>query len=202
VVEVKQPDVVTRSRIIRAIASRRSIQLMDSVVEVIASKTGGSVREIEGTLTKLQALASLTARQGQTGEQGVMPGEIGHTLVNQLFAAEMSHAPRHAIRFETILEQVSEMMGVGKTDIVGSGRKQAVVMARSLVIHLTRQMTHMSYPEIAAAMGKASHSTMITADQRLVSQLSTDMKVVLPSTLEEVTLVDLVDRLKHAINKA
>lgn len=197
VVEVKTPDVVTRARIIRAIATRRHISLMDSVVEVLASRCSGSVREIEGTLTKLHALASLN----RTGAAKAGEAGIGHTLVNQLFAAELSHAPRHAVRFETILDVVSQQLGVGKQQITGSGRKAAQVMARSLVIHLTRQMTSMSYPEIAAAMGKAAHSTVITADQRMIAQLAQGKKVVLPQTLEELGLEDLMDRLKHAIHK-
>lgn len=219
VVEVRSPDAVTRARIIRAIAARRGINLMDSVVEVLASRCSGSVREIEGLLTKLHALASLTPRHASPVVEGVdalgnysnssginlsgeVTGGIGHVLVNQLFAAEMSHAPRHAIRFDTIMDVVSKHMGVPRALISGSGRKQALVLARSLVIHLTRQLTNMSYPEIAAAMGKGAHSTIITADQRIISQMASDKKVLVPETMEELGLLDLVDRLKLAIQKA
>lgn len=226
VVEVRSPDAVTRARLIRAIAAKRGINLMDSVVEVLASRCSGSVRDIEGLLTKLHALAGLSPRHTSPAREGVAAlggnasdgndltseaartadlqqtgGGIGHMLVNQLFAAELSHAPRHAIRFESIMDVVSQQMGVSKALIAGSGRKQVQVLARSLVIHLTRQMTNMSYPEIAAAMGKGAHSTIITADQRIIGQLAADKKVLVPQTMEELSLLDLVDRLKLAIQK-
>ena len=56
----------------------------------------------------------------------------------------------------------------------------------------------MSYPEIAAAMGRSAHSTIITADQRLAAQAAAKKCVVLPATLEELPLPELIERLRSA----
>lgn len=202
VVEIAMPDVATRGNIIRALAQRRGLTLMSSVAEALAARCAGSVREIEGMLAKLHALSSL--HQQRRIAQGVGPGEaggepIGHTLVNQLFDGQTQAAPRRAIRFERVVEVVSEQLQVARAQIVDSGRQSRTVLARSLVAYLARQMTPMSYPEIAGALGRKNHSTIITAAQRLEKQLAENPAVILPATMEQVSLRDLIERLKRQI---
>lgn len=196
VVEVRVPEFTTRSRIIRVLAQRRGLNLMDSAVEELARRAAHSVREIEGTLTKLHALANLT----HAGERGGEP--IGHTLLARLHESELEAAPRKIIRFETVLATVAEQLQVQKSQINGSGRHAHVVLARSLVIFIARQMTSMSYPELAAALGRGHHSTVITAAQRVEKQLAANEAVTLPSNGETLPLSELIERLKHAIMKA
>lgn len=211
VVEVRGPDAITRSRLIRAIATKRGIHLMDSVIDTLAARTNGSIREIEGLLTKLHALSKLrnrSSKQANPSNQvptihgAVLQDEIGHILVNQLFQAEWSHTTPKVVRFATILSTVSQHTGISASQITGSGRKKAQVLARSLVIHLARHFTKMSYPEIATAMGKSAHSSIITADQRIIGQITAGQMILVPQTMEQLPLIDLVDRLKLAVEQA
>lgn len=210
VVEIRPPDTATRARIVRALAHRRGLCLLETVIDVIASRCNGSVREIEGTLTKLHALSTLTqqrrgvsegASEGLSGGGGTSgAGEpIGHALVNHLFDVEVAQAPRRIVRFDSILSVVALELGVARPLILGNGRHQHAVLARSLVIHLARQMTTMSYPEIAAAMGRRNHSTIITAAQRIEKQLLENLRVTMPATMEQLPLAELAQRLRHAI---
>ena len=66
---------------------------------------------------------------------------------------------------------------VNKADLLASGRHRRVVLARSLVVYLGREMTTQSFPEIAQALGRANHSTVHTADQRLRKQIPQDEMV-------------------------
>jgi chromosomal replication initiation ATPase DnaA len=84
--------------------------------------------------------------------------------------------------------------------VVRGGAK--VVLARTLAIHLARKRTTMSYPEIAGALGRGTHSTVITAAQRMERQLAENPPVILASTGEEIRLADLAERLKNAIARA
>jgi hypothetical protein len=54
----------------------------------------------------------------------------------------------------------------------------------------------MSYPEIALAMGKKSHSTVITADQRLQRQLQKNHPVSVPGSGCDIAVVQLVEQIK------
>ncbi len=123
---------------------------------------------------------------------------IGHALVNKLFETE-SRRPRKPIAFDSILKHVSDVMQISRTEILSNKRVRHVVLARSIAIHLARQLTSMSYPEITEAINRTSHSTVIAADQRIQGQIQEDQPVKLPAMLEETPLSELVEDLKRRI---
>ena len=201
VVQIDPPDAATRLRIVQALAQRRGLLINDSVARFIAERCTDSVRQVEGVLTKVHALASLTQGQSmRTGAGGAI--EVGHALVDHLFNSDLAQAPRRAVEFATILATVGTELGVTRAQILGSGRHRHVVLARAMVIYLARQMTPLSYPEIAAAMGRPSHSTVITACQRLEKQIAEAREVNLTHLGEQTTLDELAGRLKHAVARA
>lgn len=201
VVPVRQPDATTRAAIIRALAHKRRLLLVDTAVQAIADRCIGSVREIEGILTNLHALASLAAdhRSAVRTGAGQKTVAVGRALVDQLFQSKPIHDGRRVIRFEAILAAAIKRMGVDRSQILGNGRHQHVVLARSVVVYLARQMTMMSYPEIAAAMGRRTHSTIITAAKRVEKQLASNPTLVLPATMEQLSLVELIECVKRQV---
>lgn len=199
VVEVKPPDPATRALLVAAMAQRRGMILIEGVAESLAQRMNGSVREIEGSLAKLHALACLTKQRRQSDAPAHAVEPIGHTLVNHLFESDAPRVARRAIRFEQILDAVAEHTGVPRAQIVGSGRQQPAVIARSLVIHLARALTTLSYPEIAAVMGRSTHSTIITAAQRMDKQIAAGHMVTVSATMERVAVGDLAIRLRDAV---
>jgi len=217
VVEVNPPDTSTRVRIVKALAERRGMTLLESVLGVLAGRCQGSVREIEGTLAKLHALANMTegrlskgdvaavleGRAPSTGsiDMAAAPAPIGHAVLNQLFASQTA-PPRKRIGFDRILHTVCEQMNVPVQQVLGSQRVKPVVLARSLVIYLARQLTTMSYPEISVAIKKNSHSTIIAADRRIAVQIAEDEPLGVGGELELIPLSQLIERLKQAILKA
>ncbi len=207
VVQVHRPDADTRRKIIRALAHRRGLLLLEPAVEALASGCAGSIREIEGALTKLHALASLAAKRQTTSmgpnkdsHRGLL--SVGNALIQQLFHSEATSYPTKAVRFDTILSTVVGHLNVDRAQVLSAGRHHRVVLARSVVIFLARQMTMMSYPEIAAAMNRRTHSTIITAVQRVKKQLEGDVVVNVSPSMEQVSLVDLIERLRRAIVRA
>lgn len=205
VVQMHQPDTATRVKIIQALAQRRGLLLMESAVESLTARYVGSVREIEGALTKLHALAFLESQRkpvglGGTHRERTVP--VGNTLVERLLKGELAPYGRKAVRFETILATVVDFLKIERARVVGTGRHPHVVMARALVIYLARKMTMMSYPEIAVAMSRRNHSTIITAAQRIEKQLTANPTVLMPATMEHVPLAELVEHLKRAVVRA
>jgi len=213
VVEVRSPDTPTRIRIVKALAQRKGLTLLESVLAVLASRCQGSVREIEGTLAKLHALANLTDGRLQSPptaplfeqqEDATMPvgntAPIGHALVNRLLSGEQSPVKKR-INFERILEVVCDQLHVTKAQVLGSQRVKQIVLARSLVIFLTRQLTTMSYPEISSAINKNSHSTIIAADRRITEQLTDDTPLMTQGSMDTdmIPLSELVERIKQEI---
>ena len=198
VVQVSHPDTPTRIRIVQALAKRRGMSLLVSVIEVLAARCQGSVREIEGTLSKLHALLRL-ANEHRGDDQ--TEDTIGHVLLNRLFEAELQEQPVRSVQFKTILDIVTRRLDVMRHEIMGKSRNRAVVQARSMSVYLARQMTSMSYPEIAAALDRSNHSTVITANKRVERDLGHQAMVQVFGQNEPIRLVDLVDRLKYEIWK-
>lgn len=197
VAQIYQPDTATRVRIVRALAQRRRLSILDSVIEALAAHCQGSVREIEGTLTKLHALARLAGER--RGEWAVEGDVIGHALMHRLLESERAEQRCKAITFDQILDTVSQTWSVHRRQIIGSVRHRRIVEARALAIHLARRLTAMSYPEIAAAMGRDNHSTIITAAQRVERELAAGKRVTIPDTLEELPLGEIIERLRRQL---
>ena len=197
VVEVRTPDTQTRLRVIRALAAARGLSLLDGVIETLAQHCRGSIREIEGTLTKLHALASLVEqrRNGQGGDH-----QIGHALLNRLLHGEFD-TPRKMIRFENIERVVCEQLRVSRSQLASGGRHRQVVLARSLLIHLARKMTSMSFPEIAAKLDRRSHSTVVTASRRVDRMIADGAVVEVPGVLESVPLTEWIEQLHDTIRR-
>lgn len=79
---------------------------------------------------------------------------------------------------------------------MASGRHQLVVLARALCVHAARESTNMSYPEIARALGRPNHSSVITAHQRIKQQLGEDLRVYLGPERGETMVADLAQRVR------
>ncbi len=204
VVQVHQPDFDTRVQLIQTLAHRRGMLIQDPAVESLASRCIGSVRHIEGTLTQLHALAHLSAKRQPGGWPMATPGShgvgpIGHTLIQQLFHADFRPTRRSLIRFPQILNAVCKHLKIDRAQVLGNSRHKNIVLARSLAVYLAREMTTMSYPEIAAAAGRRTHSTVVAAVQRIQKQLKANPTIAIPTTMEQTRLVELVEQLKHAI---
>ena len=72
---------------------------------------------------------------------------------------------------EIIMHAACETCRVGQRDLASPCRHPKVVLARAIITRVARHLTLMSYPEIARAIGRPNHSTVITADQRLKQRL-------------------------------
>jgi len=195
VVRVDAPDASTRRKIIVSLAQRQNLTLHESVIPVLADRSGGSVREIEGMLTTLKALAAMER------PADLLDAPIGHALVERLWGASGKMRPARPIRLPRILAVVCEQVGVEERDVLAAGRHKQVVLARSLVAYLARQWTTMSFPDIARQMHRPNHSTIVTAVHRIEAQIKADEPVTIPSDDQPTTLGRLIERIKHRVGE-
>ncbi len=195
VVEVTPPDTAMRVRIVQALAAKRNLSLVQTVVQMLAARTAGSVREIEGVLTKLHALATLTDQAARPSGQS--PVEVGCTLLHQLDAAERSIAPRKPVTPQAIFDALERRLQLSRGQIVGPTRTAYVVLGRDLFVHVARLTTMMSYPEIARLLARRSHSSVVAAAQRFEKRLARADSVRLPQG--DITLPDLVAQLRRDV---
>ncbi len=196
VVRVDAPDDDTRLRLVEALAERRGLAVPQGVAQTITDRCDGSVRDIEGMLNKLQALSMITRPTDRSLNAATV---IGHSLVDRLFQEQPAAAPRKPVRYDVILNAVCDMFALPPDQVTGRVRKTHVVLARSLLIHLVYELTPMSYPEIAAIMGRPNHSTIVTAAQRIKKQLRENQPVLLPGQPAETRPAKLLDQLRRVV---
>lgn len=67
---------------------------------------------------------------------------------------------------QNVVAVVCRTLVVSEAELCGRSKHADVVLARTLIALLARRHTHASFPEIAAAIGRDNHSTVVTAHNR------------------------------------
>ncbi len=153
VVKVDAPDHDTRIKILQQKAQVMGMDMTADVVDYVAMHIRGSVRELEGTLVKLSALAALE-------DDGVTLELARDALAEHLARTD------GAVTLGDIEAVVATFFGITPADIHSSRRTRTVSTARMVAMYLARKYTRMSFPEIGRFMGK-NHSSVVLAVQRM-----------------------------------
>lgn len=153
VVKIEPPDRATRVEIIRRRAASLRVIVPEEVLDYIAMHIRGNVRELEGTLIKLTALA------------GLNDSPITLDLATEALAEYLAHTGS-ALTLGDIEVTVTAYFAITPADLHSSRRTRTVSLARMIAMTLARRHTQMSYPEIARFMGK-NHSSVVLAVQRM-----------------------------------
>jgi len=154
VCRVEAPDVEGRLRILerRCAASGRHVER--PVLELIAQRFRGSVRELEGALNCLDAYRRVAARQ------------IGVATARQVLG-ELERDCLRAVRLPDIERAVCEFFGVEPEALRSGNRARSVSQPRMLAMYLARKLTPAAYGEIGAHFGGRNHSTVIAAEKKV-----------------------------------
>ncbi len=185
VVEVQQPDLATRTEILRRRVQAMSVTIPEEVLDLVARHVTRNVRELEGALYKLAALASLTTEP--------LTPDLAHFVLDDNFAR--NRRPLEAADLERI---VADRLGVARTLLHSRSRDRTVSLARAVAMFLIRRHTSLSYPEIGRLMGGKNHSTVLMAVQRVERLLERDARVSWKNSggMHEARLLDLIDSLE------
>ena len=159
VTDIQPPDLETRLAILRKKAEPNTAQIPDVVLEYIATHITDNIRELEGALTRVSAYASL-----YNEPMSVESAErVLHDLLND-------RQPR-VITAERILDATSTMFGLSQAELLSSSRTRPLVNARQIAMYVCRELTDLSFPQIAKAFGKSDHTTVIHAVQKIEKQM-------------------------------
>lgn len=155
------PDWAHRVAILHAKARTLGIVLPPSVAHHMAAQCEGSVRELEGNITRLVAVAGLDkspltlalARRALPTKRQVGAVSSGAQAVQEAVAAEW---------------------GVSPDALVGEGRTRALAEPRRIGMLLCRDLLALSIREIGAAFGDRDSSTVLSALERARSDLASN----------------------------
>jgi len=164
VVSLDPPDMALRMALTVEFGARRGVVLDREGAELIASHARASVRELEGALVRVEAVARLSEAAGS--------GPVPLAVIRQALRLGAPVGPARRVRAEAIIRSACERLGVEVSDVMGRSRHRRVVAARSIAALLARRLTTLSYPELAQKLGRPNHSSVVTACQRLEKQMA------------------------------
>lgn len=189
VVHIESPDVNTRLAIVNHLASRRGLTLEPAAAELVVERTLGTVRELEGALTRLDAMARLVG-SGET---------IGLHLVTQTLGAAAAPRP---VRPADVVNAVCEALNIPRHELLGNSRHRRITLARGVSAYLLRDLTTLSWPEIAHQLGRERHSTVHGAAKRITKSLELDESTQSLPEQGEVPMRLLIDRVRRSALQA
>jgi chromosomal replication initiator protein len=114
-------------------------------------------------------------------------------VVNRGGAGQAGSA--RTLKLDQITAHVCRVLGVEFDELTGNGRRPQVVLARSLISHLARRLTTLSFPEIARGIGRPTHSTIIAACQRLQGQMDSETPPTVDLGGTVLTVKELCERM-------
>ena len=148
IADIQPPDIETRVAILKRKAEAEAVPLPDGVAMYIAGRIKSNIRELEGSLIRLIAFASLTGR------------EISLELTQEVLKNFVDQDDR-AVTIETIQRFISDYYQLKIGDLKSRNNSKSVAMPRQVAMYLCKSLTHASLPEIGRSFGGKHHSTVI-----------------------------------------
>ena len=148
IADIQPPDLETKVAILKKKADNEAVPLPDNVAIYIAGKIKSNIRELEGSLIRLIAYASLTGR------------EISLPLAQDVLKNILSHDDR-AVTIEIVQKSISDFYQLRPGDLKSRNNSRSVSMPRQIAMYLCKSLTNASLPEIGKSFGGKHHSTVI-----------------------------------------
>ena len=160
IADIAAPDLETRIAILQKKAALEALTLPNEVAMYIAQNVYSNVRELEGCLTRLAALASVTGSP--------ITIEFARQALRDLIRTYESKPD-----IETIQRMVSDCFHIRLADLKSKRRTQRVAFCRQVAMYLCRKVTGKSFPSIGDQFGR-DHSTVIHAFNLIERRVNND----------------------------
>jgi len=164
VARIDPPSYETRVAIVQKKANLRGLALGDEVSEYIARQVQSNIRELEGALTTIYALATTT------GEPVTLD------LAQRALEGQIQLAMRH-ITISDIIDVVTRHFDVRLADLQSKRRSQSIATPRQICMYLARSLTKHSLEEIGGHLGGRDHTTVMHACNKISESQESDPKM-------------------------
>jgi len=153
-VDVQPPDLETKMAILDKRAESENVHLPQDVRIFIATKTKSNVRELEGALTRLIAVSSLT---GQPISMAMAQQTLKH----------LNAGSDRRITIESIVRAVAEKFSMQPAQLKMKSNTRQIAYPRQVAMFLVKELTHASLPEIGRYFGGKHHTTVLHSIQKI-----------------------------------
>ena len=148
IADIQPPDLETKIAILKKKADAEAVPLGDDVAIYMAGRIKSNIRELEGSLIRLIAYASLTGQQ------------ISVPLAQDVLKNVLEHEEK-AVTIELIQKFVADYYNLKLAELKSRNNSKSVSTPRQVAMYLCKSLTHASLPEIGRSFGGKHHSTVI-----------------------------------------
>jgi chromosomal replication initiator protein len=154
IADIQPPDLETKVAILKKKADAEAVPLPDNVAIYIAGKIKSNIRELEGSLIRLVAYASMT---GSEINLSLAQNVLRNVLVND----------ERMITTEIILKFVADYFQLKPSELRARNNSKSIALPRQVAMYMCKTLTRASLPEIGKAFGGKHHSTVIHSIQKI-----------------------------------
>ena len=156
--DISNADYETRLAILRKKVQLENIIIDDNILSNIAIKVDSNIRELEGTLNKILAKASLT--------HSPISLELAEQCINEVISRK-----EKIISADYIQEVVAKYFNISPKDIKSSKRSNDIAYPRQIAMFLCRDLANMPFTKIGESFGKRDHTTVMHACSKIDTEI-------------------------------
>lgn len=171
IADIQPPEMETKVAILFKKAEREGIPLSKDVAFFLASHIKSNVRELEGSLIGLVALANLTKR---AIDINLAKEVLKHIVKDIVFNVPV----------EEIQKVVAQFFNIKVSDLISNKKPKEIALPRQIAMYLSRIIANESYPVIGSKFGRKDHTTVMHAVKQIESRLHKDEE--LQNTIEMI----------------
>jgi chromosomal replication initiator protein len=163
VAPIGEPSTEDRIRFVEAKAAGLGMPLPDEVKHYLALRVRSSIRDLEGAVNRVTAIARISIDQ---------PLDIDFTARALQPVSTLFQADTPPVAPTDLLNAVCRHLGLSPSEITSQKRNRALTYARHLAMYLLREDGGLTYSAIAQFLGKKDHSTVVHACTQLLRELN------------------------------
>jgi chromosomal replication initiator protein len=170
VADIQPPDLETRTAILNMIIKLQGLSIPPEVVAYIANHVTKNIRELEGSIIRLNAYGSLNGNRIDLG--------FAQEALKDAFTSSRE------ISIRSISDAVTDYYRISLDELRSKRKTAELVRARQVAMYLCRKYTSNSLKKIGDDFGGRDHSTVIHAISTVENNLDTDFN--LKSSIESI----------------
>lgn len=163
--DIQSPDFETRIAILQKKQENDGYYVSPDVIEYIAANVKSNIRELEGSLNKVIAMARTDHR------------DIDLALAQEALKDIILPDSKKVITPDSIIQEVASYFGISPDDIKGDKRSSKIAYPRQLAMYLIREMTNTNLKAIGEIMGGKDHTTVMYGVNKITTSLNEDPRV-------------------------
>ena len=165
IADIEPPDLETKIAILKRKAETQRVDLPDDVAMFLAGNSKHNIRELEGSLVRVLAMASLRGLS------------VSKALAQEALRHVSKHNDDHAVSVPRIQKAVADYYKLTVDNLRVRSNARHVLFPRQIAMYLCKRLTKASYPDIARQFGGKHHTTVIHSVEKIESLIGKDSEL-------------------------